>query len=62
MNGVIARGMLVAALAGGSAFCLQAGSNANRYSLESPALIGIGAFLGVLALAGFVAWIWRRPI
>lgn len=62
MNGVIARGVLVAALAGGSVFCLQAGSNANKYSLESPVLMGLGAFLGALAISGFVVWIWRRPV
>lgn len=56
---IIAKGLLVAGLAGAGAYCLRAGTMTGAYNPAGPILIGMGTFLGVAALIGFVVFFMR---
>ncbi len=59
---VVAQGLMVAGLAGASAYCLRAGSVASIYNVWGPVLIGAGAFLAAAAVISFVVLFTRgRP-
>lgn len=56
---LIAKGAAVASLAGFAAYCLRAAGQMGAYHPAAPVLTGVGVFLAVAALIGFVVFFRR---